>query len=66
MPTTKILNLCRQCIKLLDGFNYRVANKVERGVCEMCGAKGDVQAVRIDGKATHEQRDSSVPEEGLS
>lgn len=63
MPTVKILNLCRQCIKLLDGFNYQVAKKEERGTCEMCGNKGQIQAVRIDGKKTYEQRDYSYPQD---
>ena len=63
MPTTKILNLCRQCIELLDGFSYQVARKEEKGSCEMCGAKGTVRAVRIDGKKTYSQRDSSYNEE---
>ena len=63
MPTTKILNLCRQCIELLDGFSYQVARKEEKGSCEICGAKGTVRAVRIDGKKTYSQRDSSYNEE---
>ena len=63
MPTAKILNFCRQCIELLDGFSYQVARKEEKGNCEMCGAKGTVRAVRIDGKKTYSQRDSSYNEE---
>lgn len=63
MPTAKILNLCRQCIELLDGFNHQVAPREEKGTCEMCGEKGIVRAVRIDGKKTYEQRDNSYSEE---
>ena len=54
MPTAKILNLCRQCIELLDGFSYQVARKEEKGSCEICGAKGTVRAVRINGKKTYD------------
>ena len=53
MPTTKILNLCRQCIELLDGFSYQVARKEEKGTCEMCKKKCTVRAVRINGKKTY-------------
>ena len=60
---TKILNLCKKCIELLDGFDHQVAKKEEQGFCEMCGKKGIVQAVRINGKATHEQRDYSYPQD---
>ena len=59
MPTTKILNLCRQCIELLDGFSYQVARKEIKDKCEMCGAKGTVRAVRIDGKKSFGERDRS-------
>lgn len=59
MPTTKILNLCRQCIELLDGFDHQVAQREEKGVCEMCGAKGMLRPVRINGKKTYDKRDSS-------
>lgn len=59
---TEILNLCRQCVDLLDGFDYRVGKGEHSGVCEMCRKKGTVLLVRIDGKATHEQRDYSYPQ----
>jgi RNase P subunit RPR2 len=60
MPTVKILNACSKCLELLrDGFNIQVSKREERSTCEMCGAKGTVRAVRIDGKKTYDKRDSS-------
>lgn len=64
MPTVKILNVCSKCLELLvDGFNIQVSRREERSVCEMCGAKGTVRAVRIDGKKSFGERDSGYDEE---